>query len=150
MLLSTQRAGFAFLVLVACAAATLFPTRAMSQVPGAESKPAAAGQFPQYILGPNDELTIASVLVEELNDKKVRIATSGDINLAMAGRIRAAGMTIEQLEQVVNERLKTYFKEPDVAINVTVFRSQPVSVIGAVNQPGNKQLEGSKSLIEML
>ena len=37
-----------------------------------------------------------------------------------------------------------------MAVTVTEFRSQPVSVIGAVGQSGVRQLEGRKTLIEML
>lgn len=37
-----------------------------------------------------------------------------------------------------------------VSVTVEEFRSQPVSVIGAVNTPGIHQLRGRKTLIEML
>ncbi|MGQ9633392.1 MAG: polysaccharide biosynthesis/export family protein [Bryobacteraceae bacterium] len=37
-----------------------------------------------------------------------------------------------------------------MAVSVTQFRSQPVSVMGAVKQPGVVQLEGHKTLVEIL
>jgi polysaccharide export outer membrane protein len=43
-----------------------------------------------------------------------------------------------------------YIEEPDVAISVAEFHSQPVSIIGAVGSPGLHQLEGHKTLVEML
>ena len=66
------------------------------------------------------------------------------------GRVHAAGLTLDQLEAELTTRLKEFMLEPDVAITVTEFRSQPVSVIGAVSESGVRQLEGRKTLIEML
>ena len=68
----------------------------------------------------------------------------------MVGRVHAAGLTIEQLEAELITRFKVYIKEPDVAVTVTEFHSQPVSVIGAVGASGVRQLEGRKTLIEVL
>src|SRR5262249_3523081 len=39
---------------------------------------------------------------------------------------------------------------PQVTINIIEFGSQPVSIIGAVNKPGTHQLQGRKSLVEVL
>ena len=75
---------------------------------------------------------------------------SGYLRLPMVGRIRAAGLTVEQLQAEIVSRLRQYIKEPDVAVDVTDFRSQPVSVIGAVKNPGVHQLQGRKTLIEIL
>jgi polysaccharide export outer membrane protein len=41
-------------------------------------------------------------------------------------------------------------RDPVVAVTIVEFRSQPVSVIGAVGTAGVHQLEGRKRLIEML
>jgi len=103
-----------------------------------------------YVLGPGDELVIMSVHAPEIANKPIAITNSGDFTVPMIGRIEAAGKTLEQLQTEVEERLKTYIKEPDVAINVSKMRSQPVSVFGAVGAPGVHQLEGNKTLIEVL
>jgi len=111
---------------------------------------APGARFPYYILGPNDEITILAIDVEEIANKSIRITTSGDINLPLVGRIHAAGMNLEELEVEVTQRLSKYVKEPHIAINVTTFKSQPVSVFGYVGGPGVVQLEGRKTLIEVL
>jgi polysaccharide export outer membrane protein len=80
----------------------------------------------------------------------VRIASSGDINLQMVGRIRAAGMKVEELETELAERLKVYIKEPQVVVSLVRSNSEPVSVLGAVARPGIVQLEGQKTLIEVI
>jgi polysaccharide export outer membrane protein len=88
--------------------------------------------------------------VPDISGKPQRIDPNGDLKLPMVGRVRAAGLTIEQLEAELITRFKVYIKEPDVAVSVTEFHSQPVSVIGAVGTSGVRQLEGRKTLIEVL
>lgn len=103
-----------------------------------------------YVLGPEDQITIRALDAEEISDRPLRIDMSGYIRLPMVGRLRASGLTIEQLEAQLVARLKTFIREPEVSVSITEFRSQPVSVIGAVKNPGVHQLQGRKSLIEIL
>ena len=103
-----------------------------------------------YVLGPDDSIVIHALEAEEINDKPIRIDMSGNIRLPLAGRIHAAGLTIEQFENEIAERLTPYIKQPQVSVSVTEFRSQPVSIIGSVVSPGIHQLQGKKTLIEMI
>jgi polysaccharide export outer membrane protein len=103
-----------------------------------------------YVLGPYDEVLIQAGDVPELSGKPQRVDPDGDLRLPMIGRVRAAGMTLEQLEADLKNRLKVFIHEPDIVVSVIEFRSQPVSVIGAVSKSGVHQLEGHKTLIEML
>ena len=59
-------------------------------------------------------------------------------------------MTLEQLEAEIINRLKDSVNEPDVAVAITEYRSQPVSIMGSVNTPGVLHLEGRKTLFEVL
>ena len=103
-----------------------------------------------YVLGPDDQILIRALDGLDLGDKPVLIGTNGDITLPLIGRLKAAGLTVEQLETELASRLKTYVKEPQVSVTVTEFRSQPVSVFGAVTTPGVVQLRGRKTLYEVL
>ena len=120
----------------------------------AQDKPANSASgldpFSAGLLGPDDQITIRVVDAEEVSDKPVRISTTGYITLPLAGRIHAAGLTVEQLESEIAERMKTYINEPAVSVTRMEMRSQPVSVIGAVTSPGVHQLQGQKTLVEML
>ena len=62
----------------------------------------------------------------------------------------ADGLTVEALENELAGRLETMRSSITVAVTIVEYRSQPVSVIGAVAQTGVHQLEGRKTLIEML
>jgi polysaccharide export outer membrane protein len=103
-----------------------------------------------YVLGPDDQVTVRALEVDEIGDRPMRIDMSGHLRLPLAGRIHAAGLTAEQLETEIANRLRAYVKDPQVSVFVTDFRSQPVSVLGAVVSPGVQQLQGRKSLFEIL
>jgi polysaccharide export outer membrane protein len=103
-----------------------------------------------YRLGVNDSIQVRCVNVDEFGDTPVRIDTDGQISLPLTGRVQAAGLTVRQLEEALTKRLTTYVLDPQVVVRLVEARSQPVSVIGAVNNPGVHQLEGTKTLLELL
>ncbi|MDX1979563.1 MAG: polysaccharide biosynthesis/export family protein [Bryobacteraceae bacterium] len=100
-------------------------------------------------IGPEDTVSIYALGAEEIS-KNWRVGVSGDIILPMLGPIKAAGLSTEELEQVLSQRLKQYIKEPHVSVFIAEFRSQPVTVVGAVNKPGTLQMEGAKTLFDIL
>jgi polysaccharide export outer membrane protein len=103
-----------------------------------------------YTLGPNDQISFWGIDADEIVNKQFRIDPEGDVSLPMVGRLRAAGLTIRQFEEVLNKRLSAYIREPHIVVTVVEFRSQPVSVVGAVKSPGTHQLEGRKTLVEII
>jgi len=111
---------------------------------------AAAGAATPYVLGPGDQIVIHAIDAEEIAEKPFTVDSSGLINFPLAGRLQASGLTITQFETALTERLKQYIRDPQLAVTVTEYRSQPVSVIGAVNTPGVQQLRGRRTLIEVL
>jgi polysaccharide export outer membrane protein len=68
----------------------------------------------------------------------------------MVGEVHAAGLTIEQFQTVLVTAYKKFFKEPQVTVQVTDSRSEPVSVAGNVNTPGMVQLRGNRNLLEVI
>jgi polysaccharide export outer membrane protein len=103
-----------------------------------------------YTLGADDLIEVHAAEFEAIGDKPIRIDMGGDIRLPMLGRVPAAGLTCRQLEAEIAGRLKVYVLQPDVTVSISDFRSQPVSVLGAVKSPGIHQLQGRKTLIEVL
>jgi polysaccharide export outer membrane protein len=103
-----------------------------------------------YLLGPDDQLEISEPDFAEVSIKPVRIDGEGDIQVPLVGRVHIAGLTVQQTEQQLNKALAVYIRHPQVAVNVVEVRSQPVSVLGAVNAPGVHQVQGHKTLLEVL
>jgi polysaccharide export outer membrane protein len=136
----------------------LFLFTAMASAWFARSPVAVLGQESQssprapssYALGPGDQLMFSGVAVDEIANKPFRVDADGEVNLPMVGRLAAAGLTLRQFEEVLNKRLSIYIREPQVVVTIAEFRSQPVSVVGAVKAPGTHQLEGKKNLMEII
>jgi polysaccharide export outer membrane protein len=110
----------------------------------------AAGNERVYRLGPDDQLLIRAVDIEEFPEQPTRVEGNGEINLPLVGRITAGGMTIKQLEAEISQRLEKYLVDPEVTVAITEFRSQPISVLGAVTRPGVLQVRGPRTLWEIL
>jgi len=141
------------LVIVAMA---LFPCQRVAgqASPGAAlntAKPKCDGQVHStYLLGPDDQLEISGPELTDASNKPVRVDGDGNIQVPLVGRVHVADLTAPQAEQKLNKLLSTYIREPQAVVNVVEVRSQPVSVLGAVNTPGVHQVQGRKTLLEML
>ena len=103
-----------------------------------------------YTLGPHDEIAIHVVGSDESPDVPIRIGADGYVNIPLAGRFKAAGLTVEELEAKVAVRLERYLREPQVSVSVQRSQSRPVTVLGAVRSPGVHQVEGQKTLLEII
>lgn len=104
-----------------------------------------------YILGSGDQISvIVEELPEEFANKSFRVDTNGELSLPLMGHIQAGGLSIARLEAECKSRLEHILKDPQVTISLVNFGSEPISVLGAVNSPGIRQLEGHKTLFEVL
>jgi len=103
-----------------------------------------------YLLGPDDQLDISGPELTDVSNKPVRIDGEGDIEVPLAGRVHVAVLTVQQTERDLDKVLTKYIRNPQVVVNVAEVRSQPVSVLGAVNSPGVHQVQGHKTVLEML
>jgi polysaccharide export outer membrane protein len=88
--------------------------------------------------------------VEEINEKPFRIDAEGFINLPLIGRLRAGGLSVQQLEAELVKRLREFFVNPQVVVTMSQFRSEPVFFVGQFKAPGIYPLQGRRTLVEML
>jgi len=103
-----------------------------------------------YVLGPNDQILIRAVQVDEIGQRPYRIDGEGNIDLPLIGTVKASGLRVDQLETELVKRLGTYVRNPQVSVTVVQYRSEPVFFIGAFRVPGIYSLQGSRTLVEML
>lgn len=103
-----------------------------------------------YRLGPGDELRVQQLNAEDLDGKVARVDANGYIALPLAGLLQVGGLTGEEVEAAIGSRLRNLLLKPSPIVSITEYRSQPVSVLGAVNNPLVIQLQERKNLLETL
>ncbi len=101
-----------------------------------------------YRIGARDLLEISVFELTELN-QTVRVAEDGSVTLKLLGRIEVEGLTAQELEKKLATILDQQYTK---AAHVTVFikEYQKVSVIGAVGRPGQYELVGPTTLIQII
>jgi polysaccharide biosynthesis/export protein len=103
-----------------------------------------------YVIGPEDVLRVEVFDVPELSNLTLRVANDGTI-APLLGHVQAAGLTTSKVRQELESKWgHNYLQNPQVSVFVQEFHAQPVSIVGAVENPGLYQLTGPRSLIEML
>ncbi|HLH40257.1 MAG TPA: polysaccharide biosynthesis/export family protein [Bryobacteraceae bacterium] len=105
---------------------------------------------PDYILGAGDLILVRALHVPEMPDKPIPIAADGTVDLPMTGRVKAAGGTAADLGRKLETLLARDIRDPHVSVELAEARSHPVSVLGAVKNPGVYQAQGQKHLLEIL
>jgi polysaccharide biosynthesis/export protein len=112
--------------------------------------PAGPERVANYILGAEDQIIVHAYQVPEVPGTAIQVDGDGYINLPFAGRVKASGLSVSALERELATRFGNYVRDPQVTVLVADYRSQPVSVVGAVNAPGVVQLRGRKNLVEVI
>ncbi len=102
-----------------------------------------------YILGSEDLIEIDVFQVDELK-RTVRVSSSGFINLPLTGKIKVSGLTVPELEEEISTRLQRYLQEPVVSVFIKEYRSQRITVLGAVKSPQVYMVTRQKFLLDML
>jgi polysaccharide export outer membrane protein len=105
----------------------------------------------RYVVGPADTLSITVVGEPDLT-AKYRVDPDGTITMPYLGRQRAEGSTVAELQNKITTLLKDgYLQNPQVLIDVDVYKARSVLVVGEVRSPGKVQLTGlTMSLLEAL
>lgn len=101
-----------------------------------------------YVIGPQDVLTITSFDQQDLSNK-YPVDSDGTFTFPLIGRVKAGGLTLRELEAELKRLLKDgFFKDPQLSVGVEQYRSQKVHIVGEVRNPGTYPLAGDMSLIE--
>lgn len=107
-------------------------------------------EAPPATLGPEDKLRITVYEHDDLS-QEVSLASDGGFAFPLIGKVKASGMTVEQLEQHLKEELgKDYIVDPQVSVTMLESRNRHVFVLGAVGNPGVYPLKHNASVLELL
>ncbi len=103
-----------------------------------------------YRLGPGDVVQITVFEVDELSQPAV-VSSQGSIPLPLVGEVNVEGLTTSEIEGKLKSLYgRDLLRDPQISVRVEEFRSQPVSILGAVREPGVYQLQGRRRLLDVL
>ena len=103
-----------------------------------------------YRVGPLDLIEISVFQIPDLS-RTVRVNSGGQISLPLIGAIQAGGLTIQELEKAIAQKLEAKFlQNPQVTAFVKEFTSQRVTLEGAIAKPGIYPLEGRTTLLQTI
>ncbi|MEO6722061.1 MAG: polysaccharide biosynthesis/export family protein [Ferruginibacter sp.] len=86
----------------------------------------------------NQEQTIPFNMQGSASTAGYLVNTAGNIDMPVLGSVKAAGLTQDQLQKVVIEKLLSYVKDPIVIVHFLQFK---VNVLGEVRSPGMQKFE---------
>ncbi|MBR4508015.1 MAG: polysaccharide export protein [Elusimicrobiaceae bacterium] len=98
-----------------------------------------------YLLQPGD-LVELQVYKEEDMDRTLRISSQGTIAFPLIGNIKIAGLNISQAENKVEERLRSYLKNPSVSILIKEYANKTLYVLGQVKKPSSIPIPPEKNM----
>lgn len=108
------------------------------QLPSAQQRPgAAAPTSPDYLIGPNDNLTVYVWRNPDLTIS-VPVRPDGRISVPLIDDLQAAGKTPTMLSRDVEKQLAKYVQDPIVTVIVTGFVgpfAQQIRVVGEAARP---------------
>lgn len=104
-----------------------------------------------YEIGTGDRISISVYGQEDMNTD-TEVSADGTITMALIGRVDIAGMTPPEVSRLLEARLENegYLRNANVNVVVEEYRSNTVSVLGHVSEPGKIALEGPTTLTEVL
>jgi len=125
---------------------------------GAGVRPASAAQAqaaavieeaPAYSVAPGDVLRI-SVWKEPELSAEVFVRLDGMITVPLAGDVKAAGKTTDQIATEVRTRLRAFLEVPQVTVTVSQAVSARFYVLGEVTTSGAFPLTGRITILQAL
>ena len=139
-------------------ATILNPIEALPYDPEKQSFTETNG-VPEYVLGFGDILEVNLRGLEQVKEK-ILVRSDGMVSFSMVQNVRAAGLTLRELDEELTRALKKYLREPNIDVEVTDYRSKMISLQGAIlsiftaggqkTGPGRYPLKGKTRVLDLI
>lgn len=115
-------------------------------------------QVDEYKIGPNDILNIVVLEHEELSSIRdfnkgivgTVVKKDGFIYVPIIGKVQAAGYTVQEFQEVLQEHLRKFVVDPQLSVDILKYESQKFYVLGFVKEPGAFPVNGNTRLLEAI
>lgn len=102
-----------------------------------------------YRIGPMDLLSV-EVLEDDSLNAETRVSEAGIIELPHIDAVNVAGMTTAEAAVVLSQALEKYLQRATVTLRIVEYRSQPITLLGAVRTTGTLPFSGRWTLIDAI
>ena len=75
-----------------------------------------------------------------VSNPAILVQTDGTIFFPYVGTIQVSGLTIDQIQKKIAQRLSRYIRNPQVTVQVAKFRNRNIYVLGEVKMPSMQPL----------
>jgi polysaccharide export outer membrane protein len=105
---------------------------------------------PLYTVKAGDTLSIAVWKEPDLTSNAVLVRPDGTFSFPLVGQIDARGKNVQELQNLITERLRKYIADPVVTVSVQEVKGNKVYVIGQVTKPGDFVVNPSVNVMQAL
>jgi polysaccharide export outer membrane protein len=102
-----------------------------------------------FRIGPEDVLDILVWKNDELS-RTVPVRPDGKVSLPLVNDVLAAGLTPAGLRDQLTRQFAEFVPSPEVSVIVREVHSFKVAVIGAVRMPGQYEIKGPASVLDVI
>ncbi|HTW79587.1 MAG TPA: polysaccharide biosynthesis/export family protein [Terracidiphilus sp.] len=102
-----------------------------------------------YVIGPSDVITVTVWKQPNLSGPLV-VRPDGMISMPLLGDVPASGSTPPRLAGMIAARLTRYFRDPDVAVELTQINSKKIYLLGEVQKPGPVDMTPGMTLLQAI
>jgi polysaccharide export outer membrane protein len=103
-----------------------------------------------YRVGPGDVLKVDAFQHEDITGE-FAVEENGTITFPLLGSVAVSGSTTAQVASRLEVLLeKDYYVDVQLHVEVTEYKSQPVTVLGEVQRPGTYYLTGRTTVTQLL
>jgi polysaccharide biosynthesis/export protein len=109
------------------------------------------GHAQEYVINSEDVLKISVFEYPDLATE-ARVGEEGKVTFPLLGEIKAKGLTPRQVEKAIAAKLIAgkIVKNPQVSVFVEQYRGRRVTILGEVVKPGQYEIPGKTTLLDVL
>lgn len=110
-----------------------------------------------YRVGPGDVLYIRTLEKNQsaystpsgLSNKQIgsTVSSTGTLFYPLIGEVKVEGKTASEIRTIMHQKLKRYYKYPQVDVTVLEYQNQRIAVTGEVEKPGPQMLGDSPTYV---
>lgn len=122
---------------------------ATTDAPAGESAAGGIAPSPDYVIGPEDVLTVVFWNEKDLSADAV-VRPDGKISLPLLGDVVAAGLTPKQLRDKLTEEAQRFVEDAMATVIVKQINSPKVFITGEVIRPGSYPLNAPTTVLQLI